>query len=134
MTCTYLSGTTFTDGDLFRFHTGDTDCTRQIFSDEEITAIIANAGTWQKGVILGIQSLIARMSTNPDFHADWLTVDYKEAIASFTKLLTLKARELGVPSGQIIGAALYIWRPDSFQTEEPTYPDDGPNPDTAFVG
>lgn len=134
MTCTYLSGLTFTNSDLVRFHTGDTDCSRQIFSDEEISAIIANAGSWQKAVILAIQSIIARMSTNPDFHADWLTVDYKEGIASFTKLLTLKARELGVPLAPITASSLYIWRPDSFQTQEPSYPQDGPNPDSGFTG
>ncbi len=134
MTCSYLSGTTFSDSDLVRFHTGDVDCSRAIFSNEEITAIIDTAGSWQVAVILGIQSIIARMSTNPDFKADWLSTDYKTAIASFTNLLTLKARELGVPMSTITANARYIWRPDSFQTSEPTYPEQGADPNSGFTG
>lgn len=125
MTFTYDLTNGFTPLSHVRFNIGDVDANRAIFQDEVINAVIADAGTWQKAVILCIQSVIAMLSSNPDFHADWLSVSYKQAVDSWTKLLTLKSRELGVPMGQITATPLYIWRPDSFQTEEPTYPEPG---------
>jgi hypothetical protein len=129
MTFTYDLTNGFTNLTRVRFNVGDVDASRAIWQDEVINAVITDAGSWQKAVILLIQSVIAMLSSNPDFHADWLTVSYDKAIASWTALLNLKSRELGVPSGQIVATALYIYRPDSFQTTEPTYPLDGPGGD-----
>lgn len=109
-----------------RINIGDVDSTRAIFSDEVINAAITEAGTWQSAVIMLIQSIIAQLSSQPTMRADWLQVDYQTALDSWQKLLPIKARQLGVASGQITATAQYIWRPDSDQTAEPTYPDDGP--------
>lgn len=129
MTFTYDLTNGFTNLTRVRFNVGDVDASRAIWQDEVINAVITDAGSWQKAVILLIQSVIAMLSSNPDFHADWLTVSYDKAIASWTALLNLKSRELGVPSGQIVATAVYIYRPDSFQTSEPIYPLDGPGGD-----
>lgn len=134
MTFTFDLTNGFTPLTHCRFHIGDVDSTRAIFQDEVINAVITDAGSWQKAVILCIQSIIAMLSSNPDFHADWLTVSYDKAIASWTSLLSLKSRELGVPSGQITATALYIWRPDSDQLAEPTYPASGPAGGIANAG
>lgn len=129
ITFTYDLTSGFTPLTHVRFNIGDVQADRAIFQDEVINAVVADAGSWQKAVILCIQSVIAMLSSNPDFKADWLSVSYKEAIASWTALLNLKSRELGVPSGQITARTAYIYRPDSFQTTEPTYPLDGPGGD-----
>jgi hypothetical protein len=120
MTFTYSPFTA--DKDRVRFHTGDTDSTRAWFTDEEITAIITEAGSWQSAVIACIQNIIARLSGEPDFRADWLQVSQANALKSFRALLKDKARELGVALSPVRASVGYVYRADSNQSQEPTYP------------
>jgi hypothetical protein len=128
MTTTY-SYTPFTaDKDKVRFHTGDVDIAdsgaRAFFSDEEIVALIALAGSWQAAVIACIKNMIARLSTQPTMRADWLQTDYGNAIKGLQDLLKLKANELGVSAGaRITGSVTHTYRPDSNQTESIDYDD-----------
>jgi hypothetical protein len=82
-----------------RFHLSDVDEASMIFSDEEITFCIAEAGTWQGAVIMCIKNVIARMSANPNFTADWLRVDYKDGIVGWQRLLAIKSAEFGYSTG-----------------------------------
>jgi hypothetical protein len=122
MTCSFDISSGFDNVSHVRYNIGDTDCTRAWFTNEEITAIVADQGSWQAAVISCLLNIVARLSGEPDFRADWLQVDYKTALDSYRKLLTIKARELGVPYGQIVATPVYIYRPDSDQTASPTYP------------
>jgi hypothetical protein len=106
------------DLDRVRFHLGDTDSAAAMFSDEEITAVITEAGTWQQAVCDCLQNVIARLSI-PQFSADWLTVNAAEATKSYRALLAEKRRLFGV-SG-ITATAAHVYRADSELTEAPTY-------------
>lgn len=116
----------WTNVNLVRWNIGDINSDRQIFQNEVIDAVVSNVGSWQAAVIGCIENIIMQLSSNPTFKADWLQVDYKTALESYKNMLTLKARDLGVPVGQITSTALYIWRPDSMETSQIVYPQDGP--------
>lgn len=116
----------WTDLNHVRWEIGDINADRIIFSDEIIDAVVSDQGTWQTAVISCLLTIIMQISSNPDMTADWLHVSYKTALDSYQRMLTIKARELGVPVGQITATALYIWRPDSDQTSAVVYPADGP--------
>lgn len=114
--------TPFNDISRVRFYIGDVSADRAIFQDEVIVAVIAQTGTWQTAVIACIQNIISQLSSQSDFKADWLSVDYKTALQYWQNQLNLLARQLGVPNGRIVATATYLWRPDSNQQGEPTYP------------
>lgn len=122
MTWTFDLTGGFTPLTHVRFEIGDVNSDRQILQDETINAVIADTGSWQTAVIACIENIIMQLTSQPDFRADWLQVDYRTALEYYQKMLPLKARQLGVPMGQVRANARYIWRPDSNQTSEPTYP------------
>ena len=127
MTFSFNPGTDgWTDLNHVRWEIGDINSDRVIFSDEIIDAVISDQGSWQTAVIACILTIIMQLNSNPDFKADWLQVSYKTALDGYNKMLLIKARELGVPVGQITSEALYIWRPDSMETSQIVYPQDGP--------
>jgi len=108
--------------DKVRYHLGDTDSTQAWFTDEEIVAIIALEGTWQKAVISCLNNMIARLSSEPTMQADWLKTDYATAIKALNDLLKRKANEFGLPSGRTVtGSIVQTYRPDSDQTEAMDY-------------
>ncbi|MEQ9027564.1 MAG: hypothetical protein RLP44_02515 [Aggregatilineales bacterium] len=113
MTFTY-DPTMPTDITRVRFHIGDVDSDEAIFSDEEITFVIAEESTWQNAVIACLQSLIGRMSAEPDFTADWLKVDNKRALAGYKELLQQKRQQFGIPA--VSGRGQAVYRGDSLQT------------------
>lgn len=119
---TFSFVTPFNDISRVRFNIGDVNGDRAIFSDEIITAVIIEVGTWQAAVIACIQDIIAQLTAQPNFRADWLSVDYTTALANYQALLNLKARQLNVPNGQITATSSYLWRPDSNQQSSPAYP------------
>jgi hypothetical protein len=114
MSFTYTPATP-TDLTRVRFHLSDTVEATPIFSDDEITFCIAETTSWQGAVIMCIKNIIASMSANPNFTADWLRVDYKDGIAGWNKLLTIKAAEFGysVGTSTIVTTAQRVTRADS---------------------
>lgn len=113
--------TTPTDITRVRFHVGDTDPDAAIFSDEEITFVIAESGgEWRRAVIACLKSIIGRISAAPDFTADWLKVDYGRSLAGYRALLAQKEKEFGL-AGRIGGRAAHTYRPDSLQKGPPDW-------------
>jgi len=99
MAFTYAPSATPSDITRVRYHIGDTTEATAIFSDEEITMAIAESGNWQLAVLGCIRSIIARISAEPSFTADWLRVDYATALAGYQKLLAIKAAQFGYSTG-----------------------------------
>ena len=100
-----------------RFHIGDTVESSAMYSDEEITFGIAEGGSYQQAVIILLQNLIARLSAEPDFTADWLRVDNRRSVEGYRVLLQEKRRQFGISAVRARGKAVY--RSDSGQTEAP---------------
>lgn len=124
MAFTYVPFTT--DRDRLRFHLGDTDSGVAKFQDEELDAIIIEAGGWQAGVIWCIRSLLAKMQ-GPDFRADWIQVSQLEAARkAYERLLKDKQAEFGL--GNIEAGAVHVYRVDSQQRTEPDYLPRGDDP------
>lgn len=121
MTYTYApaTGGAFTDRDRVRFHIGDTDPNAVKFTDEEIAAILTEAGDYQAATLACIRNLIAKLSI-PDFQADWLKVDSSTARKGYLDLLDLKEDEFG---SSISVTAGHTYRPDSRQATAPTFPE-----------
>lgn len=105
--------------DRVRFHIGDTNADAAIYSDAEINAMIAEAGTWQGAVVMALESIIARLAGTPDFTADWLKVDVASQIEAYRRLLDMKRAEFGL--GLLGSEAVHVYRLDSQQAEPPTY-------------
>lgn len=119
MTFTYNLAGGFTDLTRVRFHVGDTDSPTALFQDEEISAIVAEQGTWQKAVIACLENVIARLSYIPNFRSNSLQVDYTSALQHYTDLLAKKQQELGVAG--VTATIARAYRADSQQTAEPDY-------------
>lgn len=93
---TYDLGTP-TDLTRVRFHIGDTNAESPRYSDEELTFLLSeNGGDVPTTVIAAIRGLIARLAGDPNFTADWLTVDIKAAIDGLKSLLKEKAKEFDI--------------------------------------
>lgn len=118
MTFTYTPATP-DDITRVRWHIGDTVEATAAFSDEELLFAIAESQSWQKAVIWAIQTIIARLASEPDFRADWLSVNGQKGIASWRALLAEKRQLFGVPAVSARGQAVY--RSDSNQTEPPDW-------------
>lgn len=113
MTFTYDPGSP-DDITRVRFHLGDTDEAAAILTDEEISFAIDMAGGWEAAVIACIQTIIGRLAGEPDFRADWLSVDSSEALDTWRQLLAEKRREFGI--SRVRSQAKTTYRPDSYQT------------------
>lgn len=118
MSFSYSPSASPSDKDRVRFHCGDTTEGENFLSDEEITMILAEAGSWQRAVISGIRYIIAKLS-KPNFQADWLTVNHTEARKGYEKLLGEKQRELGVAA--LTASAVSVHRSDSRIDDEEVY-------------
>jgi hypothetical protein len=116
MTFTYTPETP-TDVTRVRFHTGDTVAASAFFTDEEITFVISEQGSWQNAVVACLQSLIVKFARDPKFRADWLEVDPTASIAGLRALLAEKRKELRV--NLVRSQARPVYRGDSLQTEAP---------------
>lgn len=123
MTFTYdLSSVT--DITRVRFHMGDVIQETAIFSDEEITFAISEAGTWQKAVIACIRSVMARLSAEPDMQADWLKIDWRRSAENWKLLLSEKAQEFGVGKARSSTGGQHVHRVDGLQKTEPDWEHD----------
>lgn len=99
-----------------RFHTGQTLEAESFLTDEDISFQISEAGSWQKAVITCLQYIITKLS-QPNFKADWLSVDNASARAGYENMLAEKRREFGIPA--VTGRAQAVYRGDSLQTDVP---------------
>jgi hypothetical protein len=115
---TFTFALPFTDNSRVRFHTGDTTETTAFLSDELITALITEEGSWQSATIAALQYIIMQLS-DPKFTADWLEVDSSEAVKAYERRLLEKRQEFGI--SQISAEIVYTYRADSGQTEESDY-------------
>lgn len=120
MTFTYTPATP-TDRDRIRYAIGDTVSARAMFTDDEIAFALAEGGSWRAGVIFALEGMIVQLASNPNFTAQWLTVSVTEQIKAFQNLLDRKRQQYGI--GGIRATTGYAWRPDSLQTEAPTFPE-----------
>ena len=107
MTFTYdLSSGSFTDLTRVRFHIDDIDSSVPKFTDEEINVVLDETSDYKITVIWLLQTLIVRLSSDPDFQADWLKINKASAIAGLQAMIAAKRKELGINS--IITSTLII--------------------------
>lgn len=116
MTFTYTLP--FNDISRVRFNTGQTVSGETFMSDEEINAVITEAGGWQGAVIASLKFIIMRLS-QPNFKADWLQVDNETARKGYEAMLADKINELGISS--VSAEAVHVYRADSGLIEEPDF-------------
>ena len=125
MTTTYTGDLT-TDKDWVRFNTGDTGPEGYYMTDEVIASLVATEGTKEKAAIGGIEYIIAKLS-QPDFKADWLSVDHAAARQGFERLLEQKRKKFGLTvKTRLTSRSVAVYRADSLQTNaDYTDPTDG---------
>lgn len=117
MTFTYGEDLT-DDADFVRFHTGDTESDGAFLSDEIITSLLATHDTKQDAVIAALKFIVTKLS-KPDFKAGELEIKYSTSY--YKDLLKMKQDEFGLTDNTLTVSTYYTWRPDSDQTEAPTY-------------
>jgi hypothetical protein len=122
MSFTYSSDLTISR-DFVRFHTGDTVETESFLSDEIITSLLATESSQQYAVIAALKYILARLS-QPNFKADWLSIDLKSARQGYEMILSEKRLEFGI--AQLTGQVTHVYRSDSGLTEAPDYSDGRP--------
>lgn len=126
MTFTYDPSNGFSDLERVRFWLGDTESAKAKFTDEEISAVLADSETWQEAALALLDNLIARLSSQTDFKADWLEVKVSQAVAQLRALKTSLEKKWGLGSrvGVLIsGGGVNIYRADSLLDAPPTYED-----------
>ena len=106
-----------------RYHIQDTDEASAIFSDEEISFVISEEGSYQAAVISLVNSIIAKLSHEPDMTADWLTVSWRRSSDAWMKVLGEKRRAFGLGLN-IVARGRNVYRGDTLQDETPTYFED----------
>lgn len=123
MTFTYDPSDGFSDLERVRFWLGDTESAKAKFTDEEILAVIDDSDSWQEAAVALLDNLIARLSSQTDFKADWLEVKVSQAV---TQLRALKATlekkwALGSYAGSNEVGGVNFYRADSLIDSEPDY-------------
>lgn len=83
------------DRDRVRFHIGDTDANAPILQDAQIDALLNEVGSWQQAVITALEYLIA-VTSQPNFRADWLTIEHDTARRSYEAMLKHKRKAFGM--------------------------------------
>lgn len=110
----FTFATPFNDIARVRFYTNDTDESTARFSDELITAVITEAGSWQQAAIMFLDKIILELS-EPGFSADWLKVDNATARKAYQETRDRLVKQLG--SNVITGTASPVYRADSHQVD-----------------
>ena len=113
------------DRDFVRFHTGDVVEITSLLSDLLISNLIDATGSKEQAVIAAIQYKITRLSSDPNFKADWLEVDNTTVLASLKNLLEVKRTEFGL-APRIVASITHVYRADSAQTSAPDFSDGRP--------
>lgn len=114
-----------------RYHIGDTDETCAIFDDDEIQMALNEEGSMQKAVIASIQSVLARLSHEPDLQADWLRVDWRRSADHWRALLADKKQAFGL-TARVTTSVVTPYRIDSKQTDPPDYSVDEDDDESPF--
>jgi hypothetical protein len=106
-------------GDLerVRYHIGDVHEDGAIFTDAEINFVLSETGNVHRSVISLLVNIVAQMSADPDFQADWLRVEYGRSLEGYKLLLKEKRREFGISA--VSSAGLPVFRGDSSATGPP---------------
>ena len=107
-----------TDRGKVRRWINDTDTASGKFTDAEIDYALTEGTTVGGAVIICLKWLLA-MLADPNFTADWLTVDHASAYKSTSDLLVRASQEFGAPL--ISATANHTYRPDSRQDEAPDF-------------
>ncbi len=107
-----------TNRGVVRREINDTDTANGKFTDAEIDYALTAGGSVGAAVVLCLEWLLA-MLTDPNFTADWLTVDTASAYKSVAALLDRKRAQYSLAA--VRATTAYTWRPDSAQTEAPTF-------------
>ncbi len=123
MTYTYVLTT---DRGKVRLAINDTDTTNGKLTDEEIDYALTLKTTVGAAAVQCIDWLLAK-TADPNFTADWLTVDNASAFKSLSSLRLLLCQSFGVPS--LNTSSVFVYRADSKQTESPDYDDTLDNED-----
>lgn len=124
MTFSYDLTDGLSDIDRVRLWTGDTVEAAAMYSDEELSALIAEEGSWQAAVVAALEAKIAELALVPDFKADWLEVDVKTTVTLLNgRLARFQAKHADVfnDNGGIGSEAVHVYRGDSDATEAPSY-------------
>lgn len=95
----------FDDIARVRFAIGDTDIGAPIFTDEVISGVITEAGSWQKTTVALVKNIITQLLM-PNFTADWLKVDTSAAIKGYERLLERLKNEYAVESVTVTTTAM----------------------------
>lgn len=104
------------DIDRVRIYTGQTIESQSLLTDEEITLLLSEEASVGGAVVEGLQLIIGKLS-QPNFKADWLSVDATEAIKSYRATLAQMRKKFGVAAISATPKAVY--RSDSLMTEVP---------------
>jgi hypothetical protein len=109
-----------TDRGKVRLAINDTDTTAGKLTDAEIDYALTLKTTVGAAAVQCIDWLLAKVA-DPNFTADWLTVDNASAFKSLSSLRLLLCQSFGVPS--LTTSSVFVYRADSRQTESPDYDD-----------
>lgn len=101
-------------------HINDTDTTAGKLTDAEVDYALTLKTTVGAAAVQCIDWLLAKV-TDPNFTADWLTVDNASAFKSLSALRLLLCQSFAVPS--LTTSSVFVYRADSLQTESPDYDD-----------
>lgn len=113
MTFTYdLAGSG--DVSLVRFHIGDVEASAPVFSDEVITALLTINGQLIGPTVVACLKHKMALLSQPNFTADWLTVDNRSAREGVQALLVEKQKEFKL-SG-VTGRVVTVTRSDTPST------------------
>lgn len=127
MTFTYSLTAPYTNLTRVRFAIRDTVEAAAIFTDEEINFRLSEESTWQRAVISLLVAKIGELANSPDFQADKLSITQATQLNALKALLAEKRQEYGIAA--VTATTAYGWRPDSNQTEAPTWDDEDEDDD-----
>lgn len=120
MTFTYAPSASPSDKDKVRYHISDTDEDSAIFSDEEIAMVLAmESNNIGKTVISLINSIVAKLSHEPDMTADWLTISWRRSSDAWRALLAEKRKAFG------LGFTMSTTQVDAYRKDSLQRPADG---------
>lgn len=87
MTFTYTPSDTPSDTHRVRFWTGDTVSSTAMWSDEEISMMIAEEGDYKKATIALLEQALVWIGREPDMTAAWLKVAWGNSTKTLEKRL-----------------------------------------------
>lgn len=120
MTFTYNPSATPDNVTLVRYYTSDRDRDTAMWSDEEITMVVAQRGSVGAACESLLKNKITELSNNPNMQADWLRVDWSTTLEALKSTLASVKAEFGL-GATIDSGGRHAYRPDTLQKEPPDY-------------